>query len=226
MLAACLPRICHHRDTRVGIFRQSTPLRLSATPSRDSERSRPGSLRPEWRQALGGLDKGPAATLPGSRGGVRPPTWTEGGALRWTGTSPIWADRQHKCRQLLALAGRQAMLRDNADRMHLPSNRAERKTSNFWSSVSDTGEGLPPQQANQIFDAFFTTKIHGTGLGLSVSRSIVASHNGRLRSTNPPTHLKMQPGNVIGALLKADVGRRSMTHDLVRGNQNAPLALC
>jgi NO-binding membrane sensor protein with MHYT domain/two-component sensor histidine kinase len=47
-------------------------------------------------------------------------------------------------------------------------------------SVSDTGVGLPPQQAKQIFDAFFTTKVHGTGLGLSISRSIVASHNGRL----------------------------------------------
>jgi C4-dicarboxylate-specific signal transduction histidine kinase len=47
-------------------------------------------------------------------------------------------------------------------------------------SVSDTGVGLPPQQANQIFDAFFTTKVHGTGMGLSISRSIVASHNGRL----------------------------------------------
>jgi NO-binding membrane sensor protein with MHYT domain/two-component sensor histidine kinase len=47
-------------------------------------------------------------------------------------------------------------------------------------SVSDTGVGLPPQQANQIFNAFFTTKVHGTGMGLSISRSIVASHNGRL----------------------------------------------
>ncbi|MEA2821276.1 MAG: hypothetical protein QOJ86_3280 [Bradyrhizobium sp.] len=46
--------------------------------------------------------------------------------------------------------------------------------------VSDSGVGLPSQQANQIFDAFFTTKVHGTGMGLSISRSIVASHNGRL----------------------------------------------
>jgi signal transduction histidine kinase len=47
-------------------------------------------------------------------------------------------------------------------------------------SVSDTGVGLPPQQADKIFNAFFTTKAHGTGMGLRISRSIVESHGGRL----------------------------------------------
>ena len=47
-------------------------------------------------------------------------------------------------------------------------------------SISDTGVGLPPGQADQIFDAFFTTKPNGTGMGLRVSRSIVESHGGRL----------------------------------------------
>ena len=47
-------------------------------------------------------------------------------------------------------------------------------------SVSDTGVGFPPQQADQIFSAFFTTKPHGTGMGLRISRSIVESHGGRL----------------------------------------------
>jgi len=47
-------------------------------------------------------------------------------------------------------------------------------------SVSDTGIGLPPQQTDQIFNAFFTTKPHGTGMGLRISRSILESHGGRL----------------------------------------------
>ena len=46
--------------------------------------------------------------------------------------------------------------------------------------VSDTGVGLPAQQADQIFNRFFTTKLHGTGMGLSISRSIIEAHSGRL----------------------------------------------
>jgi signal transduction histidine kinase len=47
-------------------------------------------------------------------------------------------------------------------------------------SIRDTGVGLPPQQVDKIFNAFFTTKTHGTGMGLRISRSIVESHGGCL----------------------------------------------
>ncbi|MGA7106987.1 MAG: ATP-binding protein [Terracidiphilus sp.] len=55
-------------------------------------------------------------------------------------------------------------------------------------SVSDSGVGLPSEQANQIFDAFFTTKSHGLGMGLRISRSIVESHGGRLWAANSSPH--------------------------------------
>jgi signal transduction histidine kinase len=46
--------------------------------------------------------------------------------------------------------------------------------------VADTGVGLPPQKTEQIFNAFFTTKPQGTGMGLRISGSIIESHGGRL----------------------------------------------
>lgn len=51
-------------------------------------------------------------------------------------------------------------------------------------SVRDTGVGLGRDQTEQIFQAFFTTKPQGTGMGLSISRSIIESHGGRLWATN------------------------------------------
>ena len=67
---------------------------------------------------------------------------------------------------------------DGTRELVIKSQREEREL--VLVSVSDTGVGLPAQQADQIFDAFFTTKPDGTGMGLSISRSIVESHGGRL----------------------------------------------
>jgi signal transduction histidine kinase len=50
-------------------------------------------------------------------------------------------------------------------------------------SVRDTGVGFGPQGADRLFDAFYTTKSNGMGIGLSVSRSIIESHEGRLWAT-------------------------------------------
>jgi PAS domain S-box-containing protein len=51
-------------------------------------------------------------------------------------------------------------------------------------SVSDTGVGLPAGRADEIFNAFFTTKPQGSGMGLAISRSIVESHGGKLWATS------------------------------------------
>lgn len=47
-------------------------------------------------------------------------------------------------------------------------------------AVADTGPGLPVGKEDQIFDAFFTTKPHGSGMGLAISKSIVEAHDGRI----------------------------------------------
>jgi signal transduction histidine kinase len=79
----------------------------------------------------------------------------------------------------LVLNGIEAM-KDVDDKRELFIKSARWENEQVLVSVADTGSGLPPQQAGRIFDAFFTTKLHGTGMGLSISRSIVESHGGRL----------------------------------------------
>ena len=55
-------------------------------------------------------------------------------------------------------------------------------------AVRDTGVGIPPDALNKLFDAFFTTKADGMGIGLSLSRSIVERHGGHLRATTNEGH--------------------------------------
>jgi PAS domain S-box-containing protein len=86
----------------------------------------------------------------------------------------------------LIINGIEAM-KDAEGRRELTIKSLPAETNQVLVSVHDTGVGLPPQQAEQIFDAFFTTKMHGTGMGLRISRSIIESHGGRLwASENSP----------------------------------------
>jgi two-component system CheB/CheR fusion protein len=52
--------------------------------------------------------------------------------------------------------------------------------------VTDAGPGVPPEVMKQIFEAFFTTKLSGMGMGLSISRTIIEGHKGRLWAQNNP----------------------------------------
>ena len=67
-------------------------------------------------------------------------------------------------------------------------------------SVGDTGVGLAPEQAEQIFNAFFTTKPQGSGMGLPISRSIIESHGGHLWATS-----NSGPGATFQFTLRSEV---------------------
>jgi signal transduction histidine kinase len=77
----------------------------------------------------------------------------------------------------LMLNGIEAM-RETGGELTIASKRIEH--GQLLISVSDSGTGLPDDKAEGIFDAFFTTKPQGTGMGLSISRRIIESHGGRL----------------------------------------------
>ncbi|HEY1581083.1 MAG TPA: ATP-binding protein [Terracidiphilus sp.] len=77
----------------------------------------------------------------------------------------------------LMLNGIEAM-RDTGGELRITSKRTE--DGQLRISVSDSGIGLPQEEPDRIFQAFFTTKAQGTGMGLSISRAIVESHSGRL----------------------------------------------
>jgi PAS domain S-box-containing protein len=77
----------------------------------------------------------------------------------------------------LMLNGIEAMLETGGE-LTVASKRTEK--GQILISVSDSGVGLPVDGPERIFEAFFTTKPHGTGMGLSISRRIIESHGGRL----------------------------------------------
>jgi PAS domain S-box-containing protein len=71
-------------------------------------------------------------------------------------------------------------------------------------TVKDSGPGIDPENLDRIFDRFFTTKSNGMGMGLSICRSIVEAHNGRLWAEPG-----VRPGSVFRILLPIEGGGRA-----------------
>ena len=99
---------------------------------------------------------------------------------------PVLGDRVELQQVILNLVGNacDAMGDTPAHRRQVRIATALTPEGQVQLSVEDRGSGIPPERLEQIFDAFFTTKVSGLGLGLAICRSIVTAHGGRLWATN------------------------------------------
>lgn len=84
----------------------------------------------------------------------------------------------------LIVNGIDAMSRTDQPPRHLVISSRSDGPNGVVVTVADSGEGLEPVAAQRLFEAFFTTKPQGMGMGLAISRSIVESHGGRIWATS------------------------------------------
>jgi PAS domain S-box-containing protein len=93
----------------------------------------------------------------------------------------------------LILNAVEAMSSVAADARELSISTGQYHTSNVLVAVQDTGPGIDPEHLERIFAPFYTTKTSGIGMGLSICRSIIAAHGGRLwAEPNQPRGAKFQ----------------------------------
>jgi signal transduction histidine kinase len=93
---------------------------------------------------------------------------------------PVWGNSarlQHVFTNLLINA-QQAT--PSGGTVRVLTERAE-QPKGVWVHVEDTGEGIPPEALERIFEPFYTRKEHGTGLGLSIAKQIIEEHGGEIR---------------------------------------------
>ena len=100
---------------------------------------------------------------------------------------PILGDRIQLQQVILNLVtnGIDAM-KDTPDEDRVISIRTSRVEKFAELSVSDCGPGIPEDKIKEVFEPFFTSKAEGMGMGLSIARTIVEAHNGRIWAENEP----------------------------------------
>jgi C4-dicarboxylate-specific signal transduction histidine kinase len=83
----------------------------------------------------------------------------------------------------LVINGLEAIAKNKNGERELSISSGIDDSKDMTIAVRDTGEGLDPANLERVFDAFFTTKADGMGMGLAISRTIIESHGGRLWAT-------------------------------------------
>jgi signal transduction histidine kinase len=129
-----------------------------------------------------------------TRNGVSVQTFTEG-------LLPVQGDRVQLQQVVLNLIlnAVEAMGSSDAGRQELLISTEQSQANGVLVAVRDSGPGIDPEHLERIFDAFYTTKSSGVGMGLSICRSIINAHGGRLwAEPNEPR------GAVFSSLCPAD----------------------
>jgi len=83
----------------------------------------------------------------------------------------------------LIINGLESIAKSNSGSRELSISSTKDEANNVVVAVRDSGDGLDPANLQRVFDAFFTTKADGMGMGLAISRTIIESHGGRLWAT-------------------------------------------
>jgi len=104
--------------------------------------------------------------------------------------------------------GAEAMREVSADQKALEVRTSMSEAEEVQVSVRDTGVGITPDELEEIFDAFYTTKATGLGMGLAITRNIVQAHGGRLWAEPNPDR-----GMTFFFTVPADGDRRLKTGD-------------